>query len=73
LYRDTGDATQAADLARGIFWLVLPSLAFFLAFPAAVRAGWGFWPALTAGIAVTLAAYGAMLGIDRWLSLRLFG
>jgi len=72
LYRDTGDAAQAATLARGIFWLVLPSLAFFIVFPAGVRAGWGFWPAMGAGIAATLAAYGALLGIDRWLVLRLF-
>jgi hypothetical protein len=72
LYRDTGDAMQAADLARGIFWLVLPSLAFFVVFPAGVRAGWGFWPAMGAGIGATLVAYGAMLGIDRMLGLKLF-
>jgi hypothetical protein len=73
LYRDTGDAMQAADLARGIFWLVLPSLAFFLVFPAAVRAGWSFWLSMSAGVAVTLAAYGAMLGVDRAYGLKLFG
>lgn len=73
LYRDTGNAVQAADLARGIFWLVLPSLAFFVVFPAGVRAGWGFWSAMSAGIAATLVAYGAMLGVDRALALRLFG
>ena len=73
LYRDTGDALQAAELARGIFWLVLPSLAFFIVFPAGVRAGWGFWPAMGAGIVATLAAYGAMLGIDRAFALKLFG
>lgn len=72
LYRDTGDARQAADLARGIFWLVLPSLAFFLVFPAAIKSGWGFWPAMGSGIAVTLAAYGAMLGLDRIFQLKLF-
>jgi len=73
LYRDTGDAAQAADLARGIFWLVLPSLAFFVVFPAGVRAGWSFWTSMSAGVAATLAAYGAMLGIDRWFALKLFG
>jgi hypothetical protein len=73
LYRDTGNAIQAAEMARGIFWLVLPSLALFLVFPLGVKAGWGFWPALMAGIAATLFAYGGLLGIDRWLQLRLFG
>jgi hypothetical protein len=73
LYHDTADAAQAADLARGIFWLVLPSLAFFLVFPACVRAGFDFWSAMGAGIVSTLVAYGAMVGIDRWFALELFG
>jgi hypothetical protein len=73
LYRDTADAMQAADLARGIFWLVLPSLAFFVVFPAAVRTGWTFWMSMGAGIAATLVAYGAMLGVDRAFGLKLFG
>jgi hypothetical protein len=73
LYRDTADAMQAADLARGIFWLVLPSLAFFIVFPAAVRAGSTFWMSMGAGIAATLVAYGAMLGVDRAFGLKLFG
>ena len=72
LYRDTSDAAQAAELARGIFWLVLPSLAFFLVFPAGVKAGWNFWTSMGAGIGATLVAYGALLGIDKMLGLRLF-
>ena len=72
LYRDTGSALQAANLAKGIFWLVLPSLALFLVFPIGVKAGWGFWPALGAGVASTLIAYGALLGVDRLFQLRLF-
>jgi hypothetical protein len=73
LYRDTGSAMQAAELARGIFWLVLPSLAFFLVFPAAVRGGFGFWSAMGAGTLATLVAYSAMLWLDRAFNLRWFG
>lgn len=73
LYRDTGDALQAAALARGIFWLVLPSLAFFVVFPLGVKAGWSFWPALAAGVGATLAGYGLLLGIDKAFALKLFG
>ncbi len=73
LYRDTGSAIQAAELAKGIFWLVLPSLALFLVFPLGVKAGWGFWPALAAGVACTLMSYGVLLGADRIFHLRLFG
>ena len=35
LYADTGDAEKVADLATGIFWLVLPSLALVHRFAAA--------------------------------------
>jgi hypothetical protein len=72
LYRDTGSALQAAQLAQGIFWLVLPSLAFFLVFPAAVKGGFGFWPALSFGVLATLACYAALLGVDRYFRLDLF-
>lgn len=73
LYRDTGDALQAAALARGIFWLVLPSLLFFLVFPLAVKAGWGFWQAMGAASACTVAGYGVMVALDKGLALKLFG
>lgn len=73
LYRDTGSVMQTAQMAQGIFWLVLPSLLFFLVFPICVKAGWAFWPAMFAGIACTVLAYGGMVGIDRGFDLKLFG
>lgn len=73
LYRDTGDALRAAEMASGIFWLVLPSLLFFLVFPFGVKAGWGFWPAMAAGVATTIGAYLALLAVDRGFGLHLFG
>ena len=72
LYRDTGNATQAADLARGIFWLVLPSLAFFLVFPAVIRSGHGFWLAMGAGAVATLIGYAGMLWLDQAFKLGWF-
>lgn len=67
LYRDTGDASRAAELASGVLWAVLPSLALFLVFPALVRRGWGFWPSLGAGCAVTAAAYPLFFSLLRRL------
>jgi len=67
LYIDTGSSTKVASLAQGIFWLVLPSLALFAALPPLLRAGWGFWLALTAGCALTAVLY---LG-ELWLLPRL--
>jgi hypothetical protein len=57
LWRDTGDSERIAALARGTFWLVLPTLPFFLALPVLLRQGLGFWPAMTATCLVSLALY----------------
>ncbi|HEY8246894.1 MAG TPA: DUF3147 family protein [Hyphomicrobium sp.] len=63
LYADTGDAQQVADLASGIFWLVLPSLVLFVALPLLLRAGWPFAPSLVAAGALTVASYFLMLAM----------
>jgi len=68
LYQDTGDATQVAQLSRSIFWLVLPTLTLFLAFPWAVERGWGFWRALGLGAGASLASYAVLA-----FALRLLG
>ena len=70
LYTDTSDVARVADLARSIFWLVLPSLALFLVLPAALKAGWGFWPSLAAGCAASAAGYGATLWALRAAGVR---
>ena len=41
LYRDTRDTQKVAALSTSIFWLVLPSLALFLALPALLKRGDG--------------------------------
>ena len=63
LYADTGDAEKVAELATGIFWLVLPSLVLFIALPLLLRAGWDFTPSLLAASALTVACYFLMLAI----------
>ncbi len=63
LYADTGDPEKVAELATGIFWLVLPSLALFIALPLLIRTGWGFAPSLLAASALTVACYFLMLAI----------
>jgi hypothetical protein len=60
LYHDTRDVQQVAALSRSIFWLVLPTLTFFLAFPWAVERGWGFWRGLAFACAVGAASYGML-------------
>ena len=63
LYADTSDAEKVAALASGIFWLVLPSLALFMALPLMLRAGWPFGLSLAASSALTAVCYFAMVAI----------
>jgi hypothetical protein len=69
LYADTGDAEKVADLAGGIFWLVLPSLALFIALPLMLRAGWPFGFSLLASSALTVACYFAMVALLKRLGI----
>lgn len=57
LYLDTRNTELVSRLSKGIFWMVLPSLCFFLLLPALLRAGWAFAPSLTAALAATVGFY----------------
>ena len=56
LYVDTGDSERVAQLSHSIFWLVLPTLPFFLLLPVFLRR-WPFIPSLLASTAVLGALY----------------
>lgn len=60
LYIDTKDANKVAALSTDIMWLVLPSLAFFIVLPLALKHGVNFWLALVLASIVTALAYGVM-------------
>lgn len=46
LYFKTSDVTKVSELSLGIFWLVLPSLGFFLLLPVLLKFGLNFWASL---------------------------
>ena len=71
LYIDTNDTERVATLARGIFWLVLPSLVMFLILPALLRSGWSFGPSLIVSAVATASAYGLMVAMLTSASIRL--
>ena len=52
LYWDTRDAEKVSAFARDIFFLVPPSLLFFLPFLFASRSHWPFWVNFSAGFAL---------------------
>ncbi len=61
LYVDTRDVEKVADLASGVFWLVLPSLVLFIALPLLLRHGMNFALSMGVSIGLTVAAYVLML------------
>jgi hypothetical protein len=63
LYIDTKDAGKVVALSTSIFWLVLPSLAFFLALPPLLRAKMNFYVACGVGLALMLVCYGVVLAV----------
>lgn len=64
MHLDGSRIEEIVNLSKGIFWMVLPSLFFFAAFPTLVRLGLRFYPALL-GACVLMAGvywgYGATL------------
>jgi len=57
LYTDTKDAALIGRHAWGTFWFVLPTLPMFLLLPWLITKLGGFWPALIAGILLTVILY----------------
>lgn len=61
LWNETGDNERIAQLATSVFWFFLPTLPMFLIFPALLRAGIGFWFALSLALGVTAGLYVGLL------------
>ena len=57
LYSGTRDTGLIGRHMTGTFFFVLPTLPMFLAVPWLLRRGAAFWPALAAGVALTVALY----------------
>lgn len=71
LWRDTGEPERIAQLSESAFWFFLPSMPLFLVLPAMLRAGVGFWLALLAACALTIALYGLMIVASSRFGIRL--
>jgi predicted permease len=63
LYSDTKDTAKIAALSTGIFWLVIPSLVFFIVLPMLLKRSFNFWLSLAISLALTVIAYFVMLYI----------
>ena len=71
LWHDKPDVPNMASHVEATFWFVLPSLPMFLLIPAMLRHGFGFWPSLLVGCALTIILYGLMTWMGPRFGLRL--
>lgn len=63
LYRDTKNVQQVINLSDAIFWMVIPSLIFFVALSLLMKNGLGFWQSLASSSIIMVIAYAGYLKI----------
>jgi hypothetical protein len=61
LYIDTKDVTRVSNLSISVFWLVIPSLALFLALPLLLKQGLNFYLSISISIGFTIGCYWIMV------------
>jgi len=71
LYIDTGDIGKVSAFAGNVAWLVLPSLALFIALPVLLAQGINFYLSLAGSIGITAICYGLMLVVLRYYGVDL--
>jgi hypothetical protein len=64
-------SVQIAELVEQVFWLVLPSLLFFLIFPLLLKQGLNFWLSLFLASTTTVITYLVLLPILRRFGVHL--
>ncbi|MGD2140616.1 MAG: DUF3147 family protein [Burkholderiales bacterium] len=57
LYIDTKDVARISSLSISVFWLVIPSLAFFLVLPLALKQGLNFYLSIGVSTGLTVGCY----------------
>ena len=68
LYVDTKNTEIISQFSISVFWLVIPSLAFFLTLPFLLHKGLNFYTSISLAIAITVICYYMMI-----LVLKKFG
>ena len=71
LYIDTKDITKVGNLSVSIFWLVLPSLALFVALPILLKQGLNFYISIGISIMVTIGCYWLIITVLNYYGIKL--
>jgi len=70
MYQESKDVEQIAQLSTEIFWLVIPSLSFFIAFPILLRNKMNFYLAMTVSLTIMIVFYFIMILILKKCGIR---
>jgi len=71
LYHDTKNVQLVSSLSTSIFWLVLPSLALFIALPLLLKQGINFYLSLGLASIITMVCYGLLIVIMNYFRVEL--
>lgn len=71
LYVDTKDVAKVSALSTSVFWLVIPSLALFIALPLLLKQGLNFYLSMGISIAITVACYFIMIALLNQFDIKL--
>jgi hypothetical protein len=71
LYIDTKDVEKVSALATSVFWLVLPSLVFFISLPLLLKQGLHFYSSISLSIGFTIGAYWLMVVVLNHYGIKL--
>lgn len=71
MYYDNKDLKVIIDFSRSIFWLVIPSLLFFIALPILLKRGVNFYLAMGISTTVMVIFYYLMLLILKKLNITI--
>ncbi len=61
MYYENKDLNVIIDFSRAIFWLVIPSLLFFVALPILLKRGFNFYLSMTISASVMILFYYLMV------------
>jgi F0F1-type ATP synthase assembly protein I len=70
LYQETQDAQKVISLSNSIFWMILPSLVFFIVLPIFIRY-YSFYPALIYSIITLFFTYLIYLQVLKYFKIYL--
>lgn len=71
LYQDTKDVEKVAELSISIFWVVIPSVVFFLALNILLKKQWNFYISLLLSSTIMAITYYAYIKILRYFKVNI--